>query len=154
VIFWHVLLWPLAQFSTDRFVSATLPLVNSLDHLLGSLKFLYVKALNEAEEVTLRTGQYWWQAEIHRLQGELYLQHATPNLPGVESCFQQALDVARQQQARSLELRAATSYARLWQNQGKRQRAYDLLAPIYGWFTEGFDTADLKDSKALLDELS
>ena len=113
-----------------------------------------LKVLNEAQDVTLRTGQYWWQAEIHRLQGEWHLQQTTPNFPGVERYFQQALDVARQQQAKSLELRAATSYAHLWQNQGKRQQAYDLLAPIYGWFTEGFDTADLKDAKALLDELA
>ncbi len=70
-----------------------------------------------------------------------------------EACFQTALDIARRQQAKSLELRAATSLARLWQSQGKRQEAYDLLAPVYGWFTEGFDTADLKEARALLDEL-
>jgi predicted ATPase len=67
--------------------------------------------------------------------------------------FHQALDIARQQQAKSLELRAATSLARLWQSQGKRQDAYDLLTPVYGWFTEGFDTTDLKEAKALLQEL-
>ncbi len=70
------------------------------------------------------------------------------------TCFQQALDIARNQQAKSWELRAATSLARLWQSQDKRQDAYDLLAPVYEWFTEGFDTADLKDAKALLGELS
>ena len=70
-----------------------------------------------------------------------------------EACFQQALDVARRQEAKSLELRAAMSLARLWQQQGKHAAAYDLLAPIYGWFTEGFDTADLQEAKALLDEL-
>src|SRR5262245_42443031 len=70
-----------------------------------------------------------------------------------EACFQQALDVARRQQAKSLELRAAISLARLWQQQGKRAAAYDLLAPIYGWFTEGFDTADLQEASALLDAL-
>ena len=70
-----------------------------------------------------------------------------------QECLHQALDTARQQQAKSLELRAATSLARLWQSQDKRQDAYDLLAPVYGWFTEGFDTADLKDAKALLAEL-
>jgi len=69
-------------------------------------------------------------------------------------CFSQALDVARGQQAKSLELRVATSLARLWQSQDKRQEAYDLLSPVYGWFTEGFDTADLIDAKSLLDELS
>ena len=70
-----------------------------------------------------------------------------------EDCFQKALDIARHQQAKSLELRVAMSLARLWQSQGKRQDAYDLLAPVYGWFTEGFDTADLQEAKTLLDEL-
>ena len=70
-----------------------------------------------------------------------------------EACFTKALDVARARQSRSLELRAATSLARLWQAQGKRQEAQDLLAPVHDWFTEGFDTADLKDAKALLEEL-
>jgi predicted ATPase len=73
--------------------------------------------------------------------------------PAAEASFRQALDVARRQEARSLELRAATSLARLWRGQGKVEAARDLLAPIYGWFTEGFDTADLKDAKALLEEL-
>ncbi len=77
-----------------------------------------------------------------------------PDASQAETCFHQALDIARSQQAKSWELRAATSLARLWQSQGKRQDAYDLLAPVYGWFTEGFDTADLKDAKALLEELS
>ena len=70
-----------------------------------------------------------------------------------ELCFQQALDIARRQEAKSWELRAAASLARLWQSQNKRQDAYDLLAPVYKWFTEGFDTADLKDAQSLLDEL-
>ena len=73
--------------------------------------------------------------------------------PDAEAYFHQALDIARGQQAKSWELRAATSLARLWQTQGKRQEAYDLLAPVYAWFTEGFDTADLQDAKTLLDEL-
>jgi predicted ATPase len=72
----------------------------------------------------------------------------------VDACYREALAVARRQQARSLELRAATSLARLWRDQGKRDEAHDLLAPIYGWFTDGFDTRDLKEAKALLDELS
>ena len=76
-----------------------------------------------------------------------------PVSPEAETCFQQALTIARSQQAKSLELRAAMSLARLWQRQGKRAEAYDLLAPIYSWFTEGFDTADLQEAKALLDEL-
>jgi predicted ATPase len=71
-----------------------------------------------------------------------------------ETCFRQALDIACRQQAKSLELRVAMSLSRLWQRQGKRQEAYDLLAPIYGWFSEGFDTADLQEAKALLQELT
>ncbi len=71
----------------------------------------------------------------------------------VESCFHQALDIARRQQAKSLELRAATSLARLWKHQNNNREAHDVLAPVYDWFTEGFDTTDLKDAKALLDEL-
>ena len=71
-----------------------------------------------------------------------------------EACFQQALDIARHQQAKSLELRAAMSLGRLWQRQGKRTEAYELLAPVYGWFTEGFDTADLQEAKALLEALA
>jgi predicted ATPase len=76
-----------------------------------------------------------------------------PHAAEAEACFQQALDIARRQQAKSLELRAAMSLARLWQRQGKRAAAHALLAPIYGWFTEGFDTADLQEAKALLDAL-
>jgi predicted ATPase len=92
-------------------------------------------------------------AELSRLKGELMLAcSAEPHAEG-EACFRQALDIARRQQAKSLELRAAMSLARLWQ-QGKRQEAYDLLAPIYGWFTEGFDTADLQEAKALLETLA
>ena len=89
---------------------------------------------------------------MHRLKGELLLQR-TSLTEEVEACFQQALDIARRQQAKSLELRAAMSLARLWQRQGKRAAARELLAPIYGWFTEGFDTADLQEARALLEEL-
>jgi predicted ATPase len=81
------------------------------------------------------------------------LQHAGAQPAEAEACFQQALDVARRQEAKSLELRAAMSLSRLWQQQGKRAKARELLAPIYGWFTEGLDTADLQEAKALLDEL-
>jgi class 3 adenylate cyclase/predicted ATPase len=94
------------------------------------------------------------EAELHRLKGELLLQQSADNQPEAESCFQQAISIAQRQQAKSWELRAATSLARLWQSQNKRQDAADLLAPVYNWFTEGFDTADLQDAKALLDELS
>ncbi len=79
---------------------------------------------------------------------------SSDNHAEAETCFHQALAVARHQQAKSLELRAATSLARLWQSQDKRQAAYELLAPVYEWFTEGFDTADLQDAKALLEELA
>ena len=92
-----------------------------------------------------------YAAEISRLKGALLLQQAVPDAAQAETRFHQALDVARQQQARSWELRAATSLARLWQSQGKRQEAYDLLAPVYHWFTEGFDAANLQEAKALLE---
>jgi predicted ATPase len=91
---------------------------------------------------------------LYRLQGELLLRQAVPDASQAEACFQQALAIARHQQAKSLELRAAMSLSQLWQGQGKRDAARELLAPIYGWFTEGFDTADLQEAKALLDELS
>jgi predicted ATPase len=93
-------------------------------------------------------------AEVYRLQGELFWRQATPDVAQAEACLQQALTVARQQQARSWELRAAMSLSRLWQCQGKRDQARVLLAPIYGWFSEGFDTADLLDARALLEALS
>jgi class 3 adenylate cyclase/predicted ATPase len=93
-------------------------------------------------------------AEAYRLQGELLLRKAVPDAVQAEACFQQALAIARRQQAKSWELRAATSLARLWQQHGKREEARELLAPIYGWFTEGFDTADLQEAKVLLGELA
>jgi predicted ATPase len=96
----------------------------------------------------------WWEAELHRLKGALLLQHTVAQPGEVEACFQQALAVARRQQARSLELRAAMSLTCLWQHQGKRTEAHQLLAEVYGWFTEGFDTADLQEARALLEALS
>jgi predicted ATPase len=111
-------------------------------------------ALSEALELVETTGERYYAAELYRLQGELLLQHATPEVSHAETCFQQALDIARRQQAKSLELRAAMSLGRLWQQQGKQDEARALLAPIYGWFTEGFDTADLQEAQALLEELS
>jgi adenylate cyclase len=109
--------------------------------------------LTEALTLVETTGERWYEPELYRLKGELLLQQNSDNQVEAESCFAQAITIARSQQAKSLELRTATSLARLWQQQGKRQEAYDLLAPVYGWFTEGFDTADLKDAKALLDAL-
>ena len=96
------------------------------------------------------TGEQFWKAEQHRLQGELLLARAPADQTTASACLHLALEVARRQQAKSLELRAATSLARLWQSQGKRQEAYDLLAPVYNWFTEGSDTDDLIDAKTLL----
>ncbi len=93
-----------------------------------------------------------WEAELYRLKGELLLMQGGADAEA-EGCFQQALEVSRRQEAKSLELRAATSMARLWQQQGKRKEAHTLLRDVYDWFTEGFDTADLKDARALLDEL-
>jgi predicted ATPase len=106
--------------------------------------------LSEALRFVSDRGEGWWAAELHRLQGALRLRQNGAARRGVEGCFRKALDIARQQEAKSLELRAATSLARLWTEQGKRTAACDLLAPIYGWFSEGFDTPDLIESKALL----
>jgi len=111
-------------------------------------------ALEEARAVMEATEVRIFAAELYRLQGALLLQLLVPDASQAEACFLQALSVARHQQAKSWELRAATSLARLWQSQDKRQEAHGLLAPVYEWFTEGFDTSDLKDAKALLDELA
>ena len=113
-----------------------------------------LKVLNEALALVDTTGERWCEAEIYRLKGELLLQQNSDHQAEAENCFQRAIAIAQNQQAKSWELRAATSLARLWQQQGKHQEAHDLLAPVYNWFTEGFDTADLKDAKALLDELA
>ena len=94
------------------------------------------------------------RGSCYRLTGDLLLRQAVPDEHQAETCFHQALDIARRRQAKSWELRAAMSLSRLWQRQGKRAAARELLAPIYGWFTEGFDTADLQDARALLDELA
>ena len=110
--------------------------------------------LGETLAVVDDTGEPRWDAELHRLKGELLLARAAEHHEEAETCFQHALDVARRQQARSWELRAAMSLSRLWQQHGNRDEARALLAPIYGWFTEGFDTADLQEAKALIEELS
>jgi predicted ATPase len=112
------------------------------------------RVLAEALTLVDTTEERWWEAELHRLKGGLLLALPTDNAAEAETCFHQALAIARRQQARSLELRAAMSLARLWQQQDKRTDARELLVPIYGWFTEGFDTADLQEAKALLEELS
>jgi TOMM system kinase/cyclase fusion protein len=132
-----------------------------------------LKVLGEALTLALKHGEHFWEAELYRLKGEVLLMQAgragsrntstEPLLVGateplvlteVEACFCQALDIARRQQAKSLELRAAMSLSRLWRQQGKRDEARQRLAPVYGWFTEGFDTADLQEAKALLEELT
>jgi predicted ATPase len=110
-------------------------------------------ALAEALTVVDKTGVRSYESELYRLKGALLLQQSSDNQVEAEACFHTALDIARSQQAKLFELRTATSLARLWQQQGKRQEAHDLLAPVYHWFTEGFDTADLKEAKALLHEL-
>ena len=132
-------------------------------HFLGMLAEVHrslgqpeagLRALSEAMALVEKTGERYYEAELHRLKGELLLQQAAPEVSHAETCFQQSLDIARRQEAKSLELRAATSLSRLWQQQGKRAEAHALLAPIYGWFTEGFDTPDLREAKELLDALS
>jgi predicted ATPase len=105
------------------------------------------------DEVEQGEGRFY-TAELHRLKGELLLRQAITKAPQAEACFQQALDLARRSQAKWWDLRTATRLARLWQSQDKHQDAYDLLAPVYGWFTEGFDTPDLQDARTLLRQLS
>jgi predicted ATPase len=99
------------------------------------------------------TKEKWCEAEVNRVAGEIPLKSPEPDAAKAEVYFERALAVARAQQAKSWELRAAMSMARLWRDQGKQDKARDLLAPVYGWFAEGFDTLDLKETKMLLDEL-
>jgi class 3 adenylate cyclase/predicted ATPase len=113
-----------------------------------------LQALAEAHTLMEQHEEHWWEAEVHRLRGVLLLRQPGTPQAEAEAWLQRALDVARRQEAKSLELRAAMSLARLWQQQGQRTAAYELLAPIYGWFTEGFDTADLQEARALLDALA
>jgi predicted ATPase len=113
-----------------------------------------LRLLAEALTWVDTTGERHFEAEVYRIKGELLLQQAVPDTPQAEACFQQALAVARHQQAKSWELRTAMSLSRLWQRQGQRTEARELLSPVYGWFTEGFDTADLQEAKALLEELA
>jgi predicted ATPase len=99
------------------------------------------------------TREKWCEADVQRTAGEIALMSPAPEAAKAEAYFERALAVARQQQAKSWELRTAMSMARLWRDQRKRQQAHDLLAPVYDWFTEGFDTLDLKEGKALLEQL-
>jgi predicted ATPase len=110
--------------------------------------------IGEAITMVETTKETWYEADVHRIAGEITLMSPKQDIAKAEACFERALAVARGQQAKSFELRAAMSMARLWRDQGKRDEARELLAPVYGWFTEGFDTLDLKEAKALLDQLA
>ena len=109
--------------------------------------------LREALTLVDSRGERFYEAELHRLTGALLFQQHTDNQAEAETCFQHALAIARNQEAKSFELRTATSLARLWQQQGKCDEARERLTLIYGWFTEGFDTSDLQEAKGLLEEL-
>ena len=118
-----------------------------------------LRVSDEAIEFSGRLGEKWYEAEIYRVKGETILQsggeHPTAAVQReAEACFEKALEIAKKQNARSLELRASTSLSRLWRNQGKRTEARQLLSKIYNWFTEGLDTRDLQKAKALLEELA
>jgi len=112
------------------------------------------RCIDDAIETMERSKEKWCEAEVNRIAGEIALKSLAPDREKAEAYFDRALTVARQQQAKSWELRAAMSMARLWRDQGKRDEARDLLAPVHGWFTEGFDTLDLKEAKALLEQLA
>jgi predicted ATPase len=113
-----------------------------------------LQALAEAHTLVEQHEERYWEAEVARLRGVLLLRQPGTPPAEAEAWLQRALDVARRQEAKSLELRAAMSLSRLWQQQRKRDEARGLLAPVYGWFTEGFDTADLQEAKALLEALA
>ena len=120
--------------------------VGRRDEALGALELGVARAEQQ--------GQHYCDAELYRLRAEILLDMDGNAVDEAETLFNQSLEIARRQEARTFELRAATSLARLWQRQGKRDAARALLAPLYAWFTEGFDTRDLRNAKALLDELA
>jgi predicted ATPase len=113
-----------------------------------------LQALAEAHTLVEQQEERWWEAEVCRLRGVLLLRQPGTSQAEAEAWLRRALDVACHQQAKSLELRAAMSLSRLWQQQGKQAEARALLAPLYGWFTEGFDTTDLQEARMLLEELT
>jgi predicted ATPase len=113
-----------------------------------------LKTIDDAYRAVDEVGELWWHAEVRRTRGQLLLAESAENSNEAEACFGQAIEIARSQSAKSLELRAATSLAQLWGGEGRRDEARQLLAPVHGWFTEGFETADLKDAKTLLGELA
>ena len=135
--------WPQRRVMPPRSIAGVRPATRSAG----------LRAATEALALVEQHDERYYEAELHRLKGALLLTQSSDHAAEAEACFHQAIDVARHQHAKSWELRTATSLARLWQSQNKRQDAYDLLAPVYEWFTEGFDTADLVESKALLGEL-
>jgi predicted ATPase len=112
------------------------------------------RCIEDAIEKVERAKEKALEAEVNRIAGEVALKSLAPDTQKAEKYFERALSVARQQRTKSWELRASMSLARLWRDQGKVQQARELLAPVYGWFTEGFDTRDLKEARALLDELA
>jgi predicted ATPase len=112
------------------------------------------RCIGEAITAVEATKATIWEEQVYRTAGEISLMSPEPDSAKAQAYFERALAVARQQQAKSWELRASMSLARLWRDQGKVQQARELLAPVYGWFTEGFDTRDLKGAKALLEELA
>ena len=128
------------------FHAEALRIVGSVDEALSMVE--------EALPIMKQGEERLWEANAHTLKGDLLLAQSDEQQPEAETCYQDGRRIARSQAAKSWELRAATRLARLWQSQGKTAEARDLLAPIYGWFTEGFDTADLKEANALLDVLS
>ena len=112
------------------------------------------RCIGEAMTAIETSKERWYEAEVYRIAGETALISPQPDVVKAEAYFERALSVARDQQAKSWELRAAMSMARLWRDQGKRDEARELLTPVYGWFTEGFDTLDLKEAKTLLEQIT
>jgi predicted ATPase len=150
--------WLISGIPAMRITGATFWIPFYLAHLASAHAVLgqFEKALGcigEAMTTVETTGEKWCAAEVHRTAGEIALMVPEPDAAKAEAYFQRALALARAQQAKAWELRAAISMARLWRDQCKADDARDLLSPVYGWFTEGFDTLDLKQARALLDEL-
>ena len=133
-------------------VSVLLPYLAKSYAVLGQFDDAW-RSIREATTTVENSMERWPEAEIYRVAGEIASKSPEQDAAKAETYFERALAVARQQQAKSWELRAAMSMARLWRDQGKRREARELLAPVYGWFTEGFDTLDLKEAKTLLSEL-
>ena len=138
---------------TTLFIPSWLSLLAKAHADLGQFDDAW-RCIEESITAVETTGERWCEAEVNRVAGEIALLSTEPEKAKAEEYFNRALEVARKQQAKSWELRAAMSMARLWRDLGKRDEARELLAPVYGWFTEGFDTLDLKEAKALLDELA